>query len=267
MHSCRPDPTPFRCSLGARGMTSSGGKMRQSTILNIGSPGRAARTAIALLLAVSSCTDPTTTPAPPSDAPPLASTKEAFETDGLLGQKEVVLVQAMVESDTRVSLRARQAGVEPSSLQAKAYGVKIYVLHKDPEMGTAFMHRTQVYHLGSRRDQLTVDETYFYCTGFLSADIIKVTEKSWSKYYASDEADITRLDTLAEAVRSGVGHQDAFKALDPVGGGMLRNGGNEQNRFERDVTWFAGRQAIEGVGIELTRSRDAGNRVSVRFLQ
>jgi hypothetical protein len=74
--------------------------------------------------------------------------------------------------------------VEPASLQAKAYGIKLYVLFKDAEIGTAFMRRTQVYNLGSRNDRLTVDETYFYCNGFLSADIVRVTEKSWSKYYA-----------------------------------------------------------------------------------
>ena len=130
------------------------------------------------------------------------------------------------------------------------------------------MHRTQVYHLGSRTDQLTVDETYWYCNGFLSADIAKVEEKSWSKYYASTAADIARLDTLAEAVRNGVDHQEAYRALsEPLGGGLLRSGGEEWNRSQQDVTWFAGRQAIEGVGIELTRSREVGNRVTIGFVR
>lgn len=221
-----------------------------------------------LLAAAASGSSPIQVPAATSKTFQFASTKDAFETDGLLDQREVVLVQPMVESDVRVSLRARAAGVEPSSIKAKAYGLKIFVLRKDPEIGTAFMHRTQVYHLGSGTDQLIVDEIYWYCNGFLSADIAKVEEKSWSKYYASNAGDIARLDTLAEAIRNGTGHQEAYRALsEPLGGGLLRNGGAEQNRFEREVTWFAGRQAIEGVGIELTRSREVGNRVTIRFVQ
>jgi hypothetical protein len=194
----------------------------------------------------------------------------AFETDGFLDEKWVVLVRPIVESDVTVLLRARQAGVLPGSLQARVYGLKVDVLFKDAEIGTAFMRRAHVYHLGLRNDQIVVDETYYYCNGFLSTDIVKITEKNWSRHYATDAASIAELDTLAEALSSRTGHQDAFNAADPVRsivGGLLGRAGEQEHTLERDVTWFAGRQLIEGVGIELTRTLGVGNRVGVRFVR
>jgi len=195
-----------------------------------------------------------------------ASAPSVFENDGILGSTELVLVRPMLESDVSVSLRARQAGVPEESLQAKSYGLKIDVLFKDAEIGQAFMRRAQVYHLGSRKDQIVVDETYYYCDGFLSADIVKVTEKSWSSYYSVDVAAIARLDTLSEAVRNGMSHRDAFEAVEPISGNLLGTTREERQRSERAFTWFSGKQVIDKIGIELIRSPGVGNRVAVRFV-
>jgi hypothetical protein len=221
-----------------------------------------------LFLSVTSGSSQNQAPATATRTVQFASIKDAFETDGVLDDNQVVLVQAMVESDVSLSVRAMEARVAASSIKARTYGLKFFVLRKDPEIGSAFMRRTQVYHLDAFPDRLIVDEAYWYCTGFLSSDIVKVQEKQWSKYHPANTGDVARFDTLAEAVRNGAGHQEAHKALfAPSLSPLLKTAGPEQNRFEREVTWFVGRQLIEGVGIELNRSRDLGNRVSIRFVQ
>jgi hypothetical protein len=110
-----------------------------------------------------------------------------------------------------------------------------------------------------------VDETYYFCDSFLASDILKVKERSWSKYYGANAATITKLDTLAEAIRSGAGFRDALAILDPRE--PLGTGGEERNRSERDLTWLAGKEIIDNIGIELLKSPDIGNRVSVKFLE
>lgn len=220
--------------------------------------------AIVMMFTTTGCRDSGTQSQPSEETHPPDTSVDAYERKGILGGKEFVLLRSMIESDTALLLRARQAGVEPSSLNARAYGIKSYVLFEDAEIGHAFMHVRQVYHLGPKMDQLIADDTYYYCTGFLSTDIVKVTETRWSKYYAPNETTIAQFYKLAEAVRSGVGRQDAFEALNS---GILGPAGAEQNRSEHEVTWFAGRETIEEVNIELMRSGKVGNRVAVRFVQ
>jgi hypothetical protein len=197
--------------------------------------------------------------------PNLASTRNAFEREGLLGGMELVLVRPMEESDTGVQVRASEAGVNPGSLRPKVYGLKFDILFKNAEIGSAFMRRAAVYHVDFLKDQIVVDETYYFCDGFLASDILKVKERSWSKYYGANAATITKLDTLAEAIRSGAGFRDALAILDPRE--PLGTGGEERNRSERDLTWLAGKEIIDNIGIELLKSPDIGNRVSVKFLE
>jgi hypothetical protein len=197
--------------------------------------------------------------------PNLASTRNAFEREGLLGGREDVLVRPMIESDASVQVRAREAGVSPGSLRPKVYGLKFDILFKNAEIGSAFMRRAEVYHVDFLKDQIVVDETYYYCNGFLASDILKVKEKRWSKYYGANAATITKLDTLAEAIRSGVGFRDAPAILDPRE--PLGTGGEEKNQSERDFTWFAGKEIVDNIGIELLRYPGIGNRVSVKYLE
>jgi len=191
---------------------------------------------------------------------------DTFEAEGLLGEPELVIVKPMIETDTSLRLRAKEANVPLESLRAKTYGLKIYVLSQTPDIGPAFLQRKQIYHLDERGDQLVIDEAYWYSNGFVSSDIIRVTEKSWSEYYLAEAGDIEHLDTLAEAVRSGTGQRDAYEAMS-LFGRLAKFGSPAQNKFERDVTWIAGMQSIEDVRIELQRSHKFGNQLSARFVR
>jgi hypothetical protein len=218
-----------------------------------------------LLISNTGCGDPASA-TPLQASAQVSPTTSVFETDGIIGRKERVLVTPMIESDTSVWLRARQAGVDPSSLRASVYGLQAFSITTDAEIGTAFAHRKSAYHLGGKNDQLIVDEQYFYCDGFVSSDLLRVKQKSWSTYYSVDANAISLLDTLAEAVRSGSGHEDAYKAIGPMGD-LLRSGSEPQTEFERSVTWFAGRSEIEDVIITLSRSKELGNFVHVEFAE
>ncbi len=200
-----------------------------------------------------------------SSTPGLADTQTAFEIEGMLGSRDMVLVQPMLEADVAVSLRAEQAGVDPSTIEANVHGLKFFVVHRDPEVGTASFRRSQVYHHLNSGSQLTVDNAYWYVSGFISTDIIKVQVKYWSNYYRTSPDDIAKLKTLAEAVRNGTGHKEAYQAFGSPFSGSLGDRGPDQNRLEREVTWFAGVQAIDGVGVEVMRSPELGNRIAVRF--
>jgi hypothetical protein len=228
--------------------------------------------AITLITFLSGCTQ-STRPVQPESKPVQASPPiGAFEIDGILGRKEMVLVKPMIEADSSVKVRAIQAGVDASSLRAMAYGIELHVVYRDVEMGAAFAHRIHIYHLRTPNNQIIADEAYYYCNGFLSPDIARVSEKSWSKYYSANGAIISQLDTLAEAVRNGDGSmplasiQDAYKVFGS-GLGFLRDGGPEQNRFEHEVAWFSGKESIDGVCVDLTRSKKFGNRVGAEFCQ
>jgi hypothetical protein len=191
--------------------------------------------------------------------------KGVFEAESFVGGAVSVLVKPMIESSNAVELRAKQAGVDPATLKPTAYGLRIYELEKDPQVGTAFMVLTSAYNLASRRDQLIVDETYFRCTGFVSRDVLSIEETGYSRYYSSTPANVGRLRTLAEAVQNGHGHREAYEAFQPLSD-MLRDGGDKENEYSKRMTWLAGTQSIEDVEVEVTPSPDFGNRVRPRFM-
>ena len=200
---------------------------------------------------------------PPAQAPVQSP---IVEVAGFGPKGDLALVRPMVESEASVASRARATQVSPSSVRPKAYGVEVYVVFQDAEMGAAFLRRIKAYHLRAfNNDRIITDETYWYCNGFQAADILRITEKSWSRYYDSPEADVAVLDALSESVQRGIGHADAVEAVASLRPTLLKNGGEQQRGFEREVTWFAGRQEIDGVPIELMRSKLVGNRVSIQF--
>lgn len=194
------------------------------------------------------------------------SAPAAFEAEGILDEKELVLVKPMIESDASMYFRAKKAGVSPSTLNPKAYGIEIYAMRKNPIVGTAFLHHTRVYSLDSMPRRLIFDEQYFYCNGFISKEVIKVSEKGWSEYYQASEKDIEKLATLSEAVRNGTSHREAYKALGPFGD-LSKSGGEQLNLFEREVTWLVGKQTLDGVSVEVLPSTEFGNTIATRFVQ
>lgn len=192
--------------------------------------------------------------------------KAAFDAKGLLDEQDSVLVQAMVEDGPSVHLRARSTGLDPAVVGPKAYGLRIYVVHKDAEVGTAFFSRTQIYHLDSIPDQIIVDRRYVYGMGFLTPDVIKVKDKTWSERYSASAAEMNQLDVLAEAVQGGWGMKEAYDATG-LFGPLAKSGADEENSFEREVTWLVGPQSLEGIYLSVKQSAKFGNRLNPVFIE
>jgi len=192
--------------------------------------------------------------------------KAAFNAKGLLDEQESVLVQAMVEDGPSVELRARSSGLDPAVVRPKAYGLRIYVAHKDAEVGTAFFSRTQIYHLDSIPDQIIVDKRYLYGMGFLTPDVIKVKDKTWSERYSASAAEMNQLNALAEAVQRGQEMREAYDAK-RIFGPLAKSGANEENSFEREITWLVGPQSLEGIYLSVKQSAEFGNRLNSVFIE
>jgi len=215
----------------------------------------------------SGCTQTTNTTQSAAAAAVPVDVSGTFEIDGFLEGTETVLVTPMVESANAVRLRAKEAGVGEASIAAKAYGLKFFMLDPDAEIGIAFLRRAQIYHLESVPGQIVVDFNYLFCDGFLSAEVIKISEKTWTIYWPSDGTTVGRIDTLAEAVRSGKSAREAYDALASYLLGIGPGSAGERNKSERQVTWMTGRQLFEETAFEIGRIRDVGNRVAARFVR
>ncbi len=192
--------------------------------------------------------------------------KAAFDAKGILGEQDSVLVQAMVEDDSSVQVRARSTGLDPSVVRPNAYGLRIYVARKNAEVGTAFFSRTQIYHLDSFPNQIIIDKRYLYGMGFLTQEVIKVSEKTWSERHNASAAEIAQLHALAEAVQQGRGMKEAYEATG-IFGPLAKVGADEERSSEREVTWLVGPQSLEGIYLSVTKSEKFGNRLSPVFVE
>lgn len=195
----------------------------------------------------------------------IAST-EAFGGEDLLGGETSVIMRAMVEGEGSVELRSRYLNVPRSALKPRSYGLTIYELQTDSEIGASFLKVTNLYHMRELDENIVVDRSLYFCKGFISSQIFAVRQKGWSEYHKPEPGDIQRLETLAEAVRNGTGIRDAYNATRPFGS-LGKYGSPEVNQFERETTWFSGLQDVEGVHVELLPSPTFGNRVATRFVQ
>jgi hypothetical protein len=202
---------------------------------------------------------------PSVSAAELVPLEAAFDVEGLLGSKESVVVQAMLESNSGVNLRARATGLESDSVRPRAFGLRVLTAHKNAEVGTAFFTSVSIYPSEGSPDRIVVDRLYLYGDGFASPDVIEVTEKRWSEQYSATTAEINQLCTLAEAVRDGGGAQPAYEATRP-GGSLFKWGAEEQGLSQRTVKWLLGRQDVANIVLHVGRSGDFGNRLEPVFL-
>lgn len=188
-----------------------------------------------------------------------------FEAENFMGEKIDVLVFPKVESDDAVHLRARVSGIDPKTLSAKAYGFTVYEASRDSETGVAFLSKKDVYHLGSE-DKVFIDSRFYYGDGFLAVDIADVSQKSWSCQKEATVSDLAKLLTIADAVKSGTGHREAYEAVHGPGA-MAQNCYREDADHEKAGSWVLGPQKIEeGVFVDLSRMKGVGNRFTTKFI-
>jgi hypothetical protein len=188
---------------------------------------------------------------------------DTFEIEGTIG-RERVRVTAEFENPYSVALRARQMAVGNAALKPRAIGVRIFVIYPEAQLGAAFASSTSIYHLLPGR--LSIDETYFYCDGFVSETVLAISKKTRFISCQTGESEIARLLSLAESVRSGSGYEAVIWATEGSGWiSLIKSTGTSEEHPIREESWFAGPQRIEQECLKLSRSARFGNEVEVEF--
>jgi hypothetical protein len=190
-----------------------------------------------------------------------------FEAKGILGGRELVRLLPMIENSTSAELRARSASVDKASITPRAFGMQFYVLFTDAQVGTAFASHTDVYHLESIPEKIIIDETYYFCDGFLADNVLKVREKSRSMRCQVNDQEIARLLTQSEAVRNGTDCEAIYREMQFGWLGQLKAQGVKGELPTREHCWLAGPQRIDDACVNLERSPHFGNEVAVDFLK
>lgn len=188
-----------------------------------------------------------------------------FEAEDFMGEKIHVLVLPKVEGEAAVELRARASGLDAKTLTARAYGFTVYEARRESETGSAFLSMKDVYHLGSE-GKVFVDTRFYYGDGFSALDIAEVSQKNWSCQHAASVSELAKLLTIADAVKGGKGHSEAYEAVH--GDGALgKNCFRDQADYEKAGSWVLGPQKIEdNVFIDLERLKGVGNRFTAKFV-
>lgn len=194
-----------------------------------------------------------------------AANPNVFEADDFMGEKIHVLVLPKVEGEAAVQLRARASGLDAKSLTARAYGFTVYEARLESETGSAFLSMKDVYHLGSE-GKVYVDTRFYYGDGFSALDIAEVSQKNWSCQHGASVTELAKLLTIADAIKGGKGHREAYEAVH--GDGALgQNCYRDQADFEKNGSWVLGPQKIEdNVFIDLERLKGVGNRFTAKFV-
>ena len=189
-----------------------------------------------------------------------------FEVDGILGRHEIVKIMPMIETPDSVELRARSASVDKAALSPKAYGIRIFTLYSDAQVGTAFATHTSIYYLRSLPSKVIIDEIFFYCNGFLAENVLKISEKYRSAECGASDFEIARLLTQAEVVLNGTGCESVYREIQSGALGHLKAQAVSKEQPLLEESWLAGPQRIEGERVNLARSPHFGNEVLVEFL-
>ena len=194
-----------------------------------------------------------------------SSVPNVFAAEDFLGEATDVLVIPNVENEETVGMRARTSGLDPKSVAPRAYGFKVYQAWRDSETGSSFLSRQNVYQWGTK-GKIFIDKHFYYGDGFTALDVARVSEKYWSCQHVLTDSEMAQLLTLAEAVRSGTGHQQAYDAIQ-IGGSLSKACDRDQPNHEKSGYWILGPQKIEeDVFVDLSRLKGVGNRFTTKFI-
>ena len=195
----------------------------------------------------------------------VSSVPSVFAAEDFLGEATDVLVIPNLETEETVGLRARTSGLDPKTVAPRAYGFKVYQAWWDSETGSSFLSRLNVYQWGTK-GKIFIDKHFYYGDGFTAQDVAAVSEKYWSCQHMLTDGEMAQLLTLAEAVRTGTGHQQAFEATQ-IGGFLSKACDQDQPNHEKSGNWILGPQKIEeDVFVELSRLKGVGNRFTTKFI-
>lgn len=193
------------------------------------------------------------------------STAGTFQPEHGMDAGNWIRVDPMIESASSLSLRARRAGLPVEQLVPQAYGLIITTLYPDVEIGVAFLRQRQIYHLDGFDRRIFVDEKYLYGKGFLSPEVIQVSERGWSREHAVSDSEITLLKELSSAVQRGTGRAAAFDAVSTFGPLALGRA-PETRQYEREASWLVGTQRVDSAYFSIGAVAGLGNRLATRFV-
>ena len=196
---------------------------------------------------------------------PAAVPPQIFQPESGIDAGRWVRVDAMIESESARRARARRSGLSIEQVQPQAFGLIVSVVFPDIEMGIAIFRQSKVYALDGIANRIFVDQRYIYAKGFLSPEVLSISERGWSEQYSASQSQLSLLNDLANAVLGGGGYKEAHEAMGYFGPLALA-GAPKTGEYEREVSWLVGVQQVDSAYFRVGSKPGVGNRIVTQFV-